>query len=326
MIELIVAKLTDPQFVTMVLVGIATAATVFTVALPLLEGDNLQKRMKAVAVERDRIRTRERERLMKGQGQKASLRQTPKAYMKDVVERFKLNDWLGTESAKLQLTRAGYRGQQAEIAFLFFRLVMPIAFMCFALFYMFVLKALDLPLFGRLGVVVVATFLGVKAPEIFLSNTIGKRQASIRKAWPDALDLTLICVESGMSVEQAFRRVSAEIGSQSVPLAEELMLTTAELSYLPERRLAFENLTKRTNLDPVKAVATALAQAERYGTPVGTALRVLAQESRDQRMNEAERKAAALPPKLTVPMILFFLPVLFAVIMTPALIKVFNWK
>jgi tight adherence protein C len=129
-----------------------------------------------------------------------------------------------------------------------------------------------------------------------------------------------------MSIEAAFRRVSTEVGTQSIPLAEELTLTTAELSYLPERRLAYDNLANRTGLDHVKSVATALIQAERYGTPLGQALRVLAQESRDQRMNEAEKKAAALPPKLTVPMILFFLPVLFVVIMTPALIQVFGWK
>jgi tight adherence protein C len=132
----------------------------------------------------------------------------------------------------------------------------------------------------------------------------------------------LICVESGMSAEAAFRKVSEEIGPQSIPLAEELTLVTAELSYLQERRQAYENLTQRTGLEGVKAVMTSLIQAERYGTPLGTALRVLAQENRDQRMNEAEKKAAALPPKLTVPMILFFLPVLLAVIIGPAAIQV----
>ncbi len=148
----------------------------------------------------------------------------------------------------------------------------------------------------------------------------------MRQAFPDALDLLLICVESGMSIEHAFRKVSTEIGSSSVPLAEELALTTAELSYLPERRQAYENLAKRTDLDNIKSVSTVLIQAERYGTPLGQALRVLAQESRDQRMNAAEKKAASLPPKLTVPMIVFFMPALFIVILTPALIQIFKWK
>ena len=132
----------------------------------------------------------------------------------------------------------------------------------------------------------------------------------------------LICVESGMSIETAFQRVAAEIGTQSAELAEELALTTAELSYLPDRRQAFDNLAKRCGHAGVKSVATALNQAEKYGTPLGTALRVTAQESRDQRMMLAEQKAASLPPKLTVPMIVFFLPVLMVVVMAPAIISV----
>jgi tight adherence protein C len=308
-----------------VLAAVAAAATVWTLAMPFVEGETLEKRMKAVAVERDRIRARERERMTKAQ-QKPNLRQQPKVYMRQVVTQFKLGDWLGSDTAKSKLTMAGYRGQSAEIGFLFFRLVTPIAFCLTAGFYVFVLDAVQQPFFIRLGIVVFAVYLGVKAPEIFLSNVIKKRQESIRQAWPDALDLLLICVESGMSIEAAFRRVSEEVGTQSVALAEELTLTTAELSYLPDRRQAYENLSGRTGLDAVKSVATALIQAERYGTPLGQALRTLAQESRDIRMNQAEQKAAALPPKLTVPMILFFLPALFVVILTPALIQVMHWK
>ena len=324
MIDVISAQLGNPQALAMVFAGIAATATVITLAMPLVEGDGLNRRMKAVVQERERIRARERERLGKNTG--VSLRREPKAYMKQVVERFKLTQWLGTDSAKRQLMMAGYRGTHAEIAFLFFRLVVPAAALVLSVMYVFVLKAIDQPAIIRLGAVVFATYVGLKAPEIFLSNSIKKRQISIRMAWPDALDLMLICVESGMSIELAFKRVSGEIGVQSIALAEELTLTTAELAYLSERRLAYENLGARTGLEPVKSTVTALIQAERYGTPLGQALRVLSQESRDQRLNDAEKKAAALPPKLTVPMILFFLPVLFVVIMTPALIQVFGWK
>ena len=306
MISLIVTKLTDPQFLLALLAAVAAAATVLTIAIPLTEGNSLQKRMKSVATEREKIRARERERLNR-QGDKVSLRQEPKAYMRRVVEQFKLGDWLGTENAKRQLTMAGYRGPQAEIAFLFFRLAAPVGLFLFTLFYVFVVNDFGQPLMVKAGIAIAAAYLGIKAPEIFLSNQISKRQASMRQAFPDALDLLLICVESGMSIEHAFRKVSAE------------------LSYLAERRAAYENLAMRTGLEGVKSVSTALIQAERYGTPLGTALRTLAQESRDQRMNAAEKKAAALPPKLTVPMILFFLPVLFVIIMTPALIQVFKW-
>jgi tight adherence protein C len=167
---------------------------------------------------------------------------------------------------------------------------------------------------------------GFYLPNLYIKNKTNRRQLSIKRAWSDALDLLLICVESGMSIEAAMQRVSREIGRQSVPLAEELTLTTAELSYLPDRRKAFENLGKRTGLMTVKSVVTSLIQSERYGTPLGQALRVLAQENRDMRMSEAEKKAAALPPKLTVPMILFFLPVIFVVILGPSLILVMGGK
>jgi tight adherence protein C len=325
MIAQIADLVVSGQFLLSALVAIAAAATVLTLAIPLTEGDTLGKRMKSVASEREKLRARERERLARGK-EKVSLRPEPKEFMKRIVERFKLGDWLGTETAKHQLAMAGYRGQQAEIGFLFFRLVVPIGLFLFTLFYVFLINDFGQSLTIKIAMAIGAAYLGIKAPELFLSNQISKRQASMKMAFPDALDLLLICVESGMSIELAFRKVSTEIGGQSVPLAEEFALCTAELSYLAERRQAYENIAARTGLEGVKSVSTALIQAERYGTPLGTALRTLAQESRDQRMMEAEKKAAALPPKLTVPMILFFLPVLFVVIMTPALIQVFKWQ
>ncbi|MGY2047228.1 type II secretion system F family protein [Methylobacterium sp. JK268] len=315
-------NLIDPRFVGSLLAAVAAAATAYTLVQPFLEPDRLAQRMKSVGDERDRIRLRERDRL----NQKGSLRQQPKAYMKRVVERFRLDNWLATEDAKNRLLMAGYRGPQAETAFLFFRLIMPVGFFVASTFYLFVLHVLNQPFSIRLLIVIASVYAGVKAPEIFLKNKADKRQAEIRKNWPDALDLLLICVESGMAIEHSFRRVSVELANQCIILAEEMALTTAELSYLSDRRVAYENFALRTGLESVKSVCTALIQAERYGTPIGQALRVLAQESRDQRMNEAEKKAAALPPKLTVPMILFFLPVLFVVILTPAMVQVFGSK
>jgi tight adherence protein C len=242
--------------------------------------------------------------------------------MSTIVERFNLNQWLGQEEARALLVQAGYRGQAPYVTFLFFRMVVPIAMLVFSLVYVFLIIELDQPATVKIGLCPGATFLGIKTPVLFIKNKIAKRQLSIRRAFPDALDLLLICVESGMSIEAGFRKVAAEIGSQSVPLAEEFTLTTAELSYLQDRRQAYENLAKRTNMDGVKSVCMALQQAERYGTPLAQTLRVMAQENRDMRMSEAEKKAAGLPPKLTVPMILFFLPVLFVVILGPAGIRV----
>jgi tight adherence protein C len=217
---------------------------------------------------------------------------------------------------------AGYRGQAPYITFLFFRLVTPVVFLIVTVLYVFVILKLQQTMLIEIGICIGATWAGMQAPMLFLKNAINKRQLSIKRAFPDALDLLLICVESGMSIEAAFRKVSFEIGSQSVALAEEFTLTTAELSYLQDRKMAYENLQRRTGLDGVKSVCMALMQSERYGTPLGQTLRVMAQENRDMRMNEAEKKAASLPPKLTVPMIVFFLPILFVVILGPTGIRI----
>jgi tight adherence protein C len=313
-------QLIDPHFLTMLFAAIAAGATVLTLAMPLLARDLLSSRMKAVAFEREKIRQRERERL--AQGNKITLRQSPKAYMQTVVENFNLRKWVGQEEAHAMLLQAGYRGQAPYVTYLFFRMVMPVAMLLASLFYVFVVVQLDQPTLIKIGISIGAAYFGMLSPNLFLKNRIQRRQVSIKRAFPDALDLLLICIESGMSVEAAFQKVSEEIGSQSVELAEELTLTTAELSYLPDRRQAYDNLAQRVGLEGVKSVCMALQQAERYGTPLGTTMRVLAQENRDMRMSEAEKRAAALPPKLTVPMILFFLPVLFIVILGPAAIRV----
>lgn len=320
MIDLLIEKLHDPRFMAMLLAAIAASVTVYTLITPLFVGENLSKRMKAVASERERIRQRERDRLSRTE--KVSLRQAPRQLVQKAVNDFNLGKWVAQESAREKLVMAGYRGQAPYTTFLFFRMLAPIAFLLVSALYVFVLSKSQQSPMAKLAICIGMTWLGMQAPMLFLRNAISKRQLSIKRAFPDALDLMLICIESGMSIEAAFRRVSQEIGSQSIPLAEELTLTTAELSYLQDRKVAFENLAKRVGLDGVKSVALALQQAERYGTPLGQTLRVLAQENRDMRMNEAEKKAAALPPKLTVPMILFFLPVLFVVILGPTGIKV----
>lgn len=318
MLAFLIEKFHDARFMTMLFAAIAASATVYTLVTPLFAGETLTKRMKAVANERERIRQRERERL---RNDKVSLRQTPKQLVSRVVDDLNLGKWVAQEAARDKLLMAGYRGHAPYVTFLFFRMVTPVVFLAAAVLYVFVISHMKQALPIKIGICIAAAYLGLQAPMLFLRNAISKRQLSIKRAFPDALDLLLICVESGMSIEMAFRKVSVEIGAQSVALAEEFTLTTAELSYLQDRKVAYENLAKRTGLDGVKSVCLALQQSERYGTPLGTALRVMAQENRDMRMSAAEKKAAALPPKLTVPMILFFLPVLFVVILGPTGIK-----
>lgn len=312
----------NPQMLVTLLAAAAAFATVLTVTMPLLSRDRMSYRMKSMATERDKMRAARLAEFNSKEGQGGRLRQTPKGFMQNIVNRLNLRKSFDTDEVRDLLKMAGLRGQAPLVAYMFFRLVMPIIVTIVALIYLFAILNLQHPPIAKFGIAIAAGYGGFYLPNVFLKNLVQKRQASISQAFPDALDMLLICVQAGMSIEAAFGKVSKEVANQSLELAEELSLTTAELSYLQDRRVAFENLGKRTGIAGIKAVATALIQAERYGTPVGQALRVMAKENREMRMSEAERKAAALPPKLTVPMIVFFLPVLFIVILGPAIIQV----
>lgn len=320
------SRLTDPQTIIAILVTLAVFATLYTLIMPFLERKDLAKRMKAVSSERELIRNRERERLATATREgKTSLRSNNNKSARRIVEKFNLREALVDKNTMNKLRAAGFRSQNALNTFLAARFVLPFIFLAVAFFWVFILGNLvDQAFVVRLMAVLLFGYIGFYAPNIYVSNRMTKRQASIKRAWPDALDLMLICIESGVSMEAAMRRVAEEMAEQSPELAEEMILTTAELSFLQDRRMALENFGMRTQLDGVKSVVQALIQAERYGTPLAQALRVLAQEGRDERMNEAEKKASALPPKLTVPMILFFLPVLIAVILGPAGLRVMD--
>ena len=284
--------------------------------------DTLGARMKKVKDEREATRRRERSKLA-GNGS-PSLRTEPKKIFKDILDRFNLWEEISNTTMVKKLRMAGYRGQGPVVTFVATQVILPAAvFIVAAVFAFLIPKQTDYPFFAKLSAVIAAALIGYYVPGLYIKNQINKRQTAVRRSWPDALDLLLICVESGMGLESALARVADEIAAQCPELAQEFTLMTAELSYLPERSKAYENLAERTGLDPVKALVIALSQSEKYGTSLGQSLRVLAQETRDKRMSAAEKKAHALPPKLTVPMILFFLPVLFAIIMTPALIQVF---
>ena len=317
----VIAFFTNIQNLLSMGVGVLVFATVMTLLGSMGGGAKLENRMQAVAVRRDELKRRSRQAIA-SQNAPGALRHTDDGFKKTVVEKLNLTKMLEDPKVADQMAQAGYRGPKPLTTFYFFRFSMPFVLMVIAALYVFVLNDFGLPVTIRLGIVIFAAAAGFYAPNIFLSNRIAKRRLSIMQAFPDALDLLLICVEAGMSIEAAITKVSQEIGSSSIDLAEELTLLSAELSYLPDRRMAYEGLAKRTNHPGVKSVATAMTQAETYGTPLSTALRIMAKENRDLRLSAAEKKAAALPAKLTVPMILFFLPVLFIVILTPAIISI----
>jgi tight adherence protein C len=304
------------------LAALSGFATVMALAMPAGRASRLKSRLAAIARERDRLRERRLAELCAREA-KNRLRRKPTGIAARLVG---LSRRRGEASSELsgRLRMAGLRGPAPEALFLVCRAALPV---------LLLIVGLALPLgLGMAGgraltFALAGAALGYGLPGMVLARLIAGRQRAVLRAFPDSLDLLLICIQAGMSVEAALARVTAEISGQSVALAEELGLTMAELSYLPSRWRAYHNLGERTGLAPVKLIAAALAQAERYGTPISQALGAAARECREARLFEAERKAAALPPKLTVPLVVFFLPVLMSVILAPVGMKAAKiWK
>lgn len=300
------------------LIAILFLASLWIVVLPMLEGDKKKKRLESVATARDTMRKTRLDNLQTD----ARLRADGKGTAKNIVDRFSLAKLLEASDLKDKMAQAGLRGQKPVYVFYMTRMMLPIGLGLVGLLVLVILNIPGWDFTQRLAGTVALVVAGYYLPALYVRNVGNKRLASIVPTFPDALDLLLICVESGMSVELAFAKVAEEMGDASVELAEEFSLTTAELSYLTSRRMAYENLARRNNHPGIRAVATALVQAERYGTPLGDTLRTMANENRQLRVMAAEKKAASLPAKLTVPMILFFLPVLFIVILTPAAMRI----
>ncbi len=317
--ESMMQAIVEPRNLLSLAVAVLVFATLVTILGSMGGGVKLDERMKAVSVRRDELKRRSRQAMASGQG---GLRHTDDGFKKRVVDRLNLTKMLEDPKVAEQMIQAGFRGPRPLTTFYFFRFTTPFVFMVLVAIYIFFINDFGQPFTIKIGLPVAGAALGFYGPNIFLQNRIAKRKQSIMQAFPDALDLMLICVEAGMSIESAIVKVSQEIGTTSIDLAEELALLSAELSYLPERRMAYEGLAKRTNHPGVRSVATAMVQAEQYGTPLGSALRTMAKENRDLRLSAAEKKAAALPAQLTVPMIVFFLPVLFVVILGPAIINI----
>jgi tight adherence protein C len=223
------------------------------------------------------------------------------------------------KDAQIKLAQAGIRSKEWAVAIIFGRMICPIVIGGSAALYLYALGGMpDWGPLKRFGCFAVLLLLAYKAPDLFIGNKVTKRSHAIRKGIPDALDLLVICAEAGLTVDAGFNRVSKELGKAYPELGDEFQLTAIELSFLNERRMAFENLAIRVKLDAIRGVVTTMIQTEKYGTPLASALRVLSAEFRNERMMRAEEKAARLPAIMTVPLILFILPTLFVVILGPA--------
>jgi tight adherence protein C len=310
--------LTADDLLLILLTGVAFI-TVLAVWYGLLERHPMERRARMLADRRAELRSQ----MLKERGH-SRRQQESLSVMRRVVVLLKLVQSQQSSKLNERLAQAGLRSRDTAIVFLFFKVAAPVLLGAAAFFLVYLLEIGDLSPATRLCVVLAGAVLGFFAPELCVSNLTSKRQLSLSKGLPDALDLLVICAESGLALDVALERVANEVGSANPELGEELQLTSVELGFLPDRRQALINLTRRTNLAAIRGVVNTLLQTEKYGTPLSQSLRVLANEFRDQRLLRAEEKAARLPATLTVPMIVFILPVLFIVLIGPAIISVMD--
>lgn len=311
----------DMTQIIYIITALGALGAVVSFALPFLKRRKRANRIKSV-VSRHRgdLSRAQLENLSQGPRQKKSKLAAYAEMAQTVLQRLRLEGLLSQQKVKMFLAQGGFRSRSALAIYAASRMIgIPVG-MIAAVILIKVLKG-DYPFMIEMAFWGFGGFLGFFLPKVIVSNAAQKRQVDMNKAFPDALDLLVICVEAGLSIEAAFDRVTREIAEASDTLAQEMGLATAELAYLGDRAKAYQNFAERTGLPAARALATALIQTERYGTPVSVAVKVLAQEKRQERLSAAEKKAAALPAKLTVPMIIFFLPVLFIVVIGPAIIQ-----
>ena len=308
----------DVFFIGSILAGIAAAAMLYAIYTAITVRDPMARRVKALNARREELKAG----IIKGSGKKRQslVRRTETTdKVKDTLSNMKVLQESQVKIIQQKLAQAGYRNKELAVFVIFARMVLPIALGFLAVVVIYWLDFFPhWGSFKRFGAFAALVIAGYKGPETFLKNKSKKRTDAIRKGLPDALDLLVICAEAGLTVDAAFNRVAKELGRAYPELGDEFQLTAIELSFLTERRQAFENFAYRVNLDAVRGVVTTMIQTERYGTPLASALRVLSAEFRNERMMRAEEKAARLPAIMTVPLILFILPVLFIVILGPA--------
>jgi tight adherence protein C len=308
----------DVIYVGTILAAVAAMAVFMAIYAAVTVRDPMQRRVKALNARREQLKAG----IVTASAKKrvSLVRKTESAdKLRDSLSSLRMLQDSQVKQVQQKLAQAGIRKKELAFAVILGRVVMPIVIggLVAALVY-WVNYFPEWGGFKRFAAFAVAVLFGYKSPDIYLDNLISKRTNAIRKGLPDALDLMVICAEAGLTVDAAFNRVAKELGRAYPELGDEYALTAIELSFLNERRQAFENFAYRVNLDAVKGVVTTMVQTERYGTPLASALRVLSAEFRNDRMMRAEEKAARLPAIMTVPLILFILPVLFIVILGPA--------
>ena len=316
------ARMDIPTLIMWVLV-LAGVGSMLWFGVSMVAGGKKGKRIKTViSRHRGELSRRQVDDLKKTSAIRQTKEKPHVELIKKILGMVNLQHLLFSDEVRNQLAQAGLRGRGVVPAYVSTRILMTLGGAIGTLIFIGLMEKFPYPDFVKFIFAAAGAAAGFYLPKLLLANTVQKRQDEMTKGFPDTLDLLVICVESGLGIEAAFTRVTDEIAENAPVLAQELGLMSAELAYLGDRRQAYENFSNRTGLASAKALATALIQSEQYGTPIGVAIKVLAQEKRDERMSNAEKKAAALPAKLTVPMIIFFLPCLFIVVIGPAYLTI----
>jgi tight adherence protein C len=302
--------------------AVAVIVNVIVFYRALLVRDPLGPRLKALHERRDALRRGVLENKRRGRTERQ--RDLGMSFMRRVVTRFRLLGTSQSEKASNMLSRAGWRSRDALVLYFFLRFALPFAFGAFALILLYAGNVGHFSAEIKLAIAMGSVVFGTFVPNIFVTNAVQKRRKALQKGLPDALDLLVICVEAGQTLDAALDRVSREVIQSCPELADELSLTALELGLLPERRIALDHLNLRTDMASIRGVVNTLLQTERYGTPLAQSLRILSAEFRHERMMKAEAKAARLPAILTVPLIVFILPPLFVVLIGPAILRVLD--
>lgn len=300
------------------LVAVATGALMLAIWAATTVRDPMAKRVKALNSRREQLKAGITTPASRRRSRLNPTNETTDR-MRSFLQSLKVLQEEQLKQAQVKLMRAGIRSKDAAVAVIFGRLVLPIFLGGTVVVGVYLLHWFpEWSPFKKFLLAAGSLILSYKAPDLYVQNMVTKRSDAIRKALPDGLDLLVICAEAGLTVDAAFHRVARELGKGYPELGDEFALTAIELGFLTDRRQAFDNLAQRIDLEAIRGVVTTMIQTEKYGTPLASALRVLSAEFRNERMMRAEEKAARLPAIMTVPLILFILPVLFIVILGPA--------
>ncbi|MGQ0580668.1 MAG: type II secretion system F family protein [Reyranella sp.] len=302
-----------------IIIAAATFVAFWALGMALTWQPPIEARLKALRTRR--MKTRGEYVVVKKSSKTASL-----GFLREIADRLNLLRGTAADQTSRKLRQAGFHSRDAAVIYVFIKLALPLLLGFLMIGLTSVTNLIEVPEDFVLATCVGAVLVGFMLPEVYIKNVATKRREILNSLLPEGLDLLTICVEAGLSIDAAFRRVSREMQGSMPELAVEFEMTAIELTYLPDRQQALENMADRTDSAAVAALVNALRQTEKYGTPLAASLRILSQEFRQTRASKAEEKGARMPALMTVPLMVFILPTLITVLIAPAIMSMFAVK